>query len=178
MEDNNTKKIEEEIRQYKLFKIQTVKAKIREYENIFNKIKENIVIKFTKNATSNLIIILFLLIVIVFLISGIFFMFPEQVIKAMERKGEVLLEQDKNGIMLVLPYLGYLLISISVIFGIISLLLKKNIRKRNTIYNLSKLIKEVIDYMSENVEEDKKKYAYFVDSIADIENRKKNNNIS
>jgi len=58
MEDNNTKKIEEEIRQYKLFRIQTVKAKIREYENIFNKIKENIVIKFTKNATSSLIIIL------------------------------------------------------------------------------------------------------------------------
>lgn len=29
MENNNTKKMEEEIRQYKLFKIQTVEAKIR-----------------------------------------------------------------------------------------------------------------------------------------------------
>jgi len=103
---------------------------------------------------------------------GVFFLFPEQVIKVMERKGKFLSEQDKNGIMLILPYLGYVLISISVIFGIISLLLKKNIRKRNTIYNLSRLIKEGIDYMNENVEEDKKKYAYFVDSIADIEKKK------
>lgn len=176
MENNNKKKIEEEIRQYKLFKIQTVEAKIREYENTFNKIKENIVVKFTKNASSNLIRILILLITIVLLLFGIFFLFPEQIIKIMEENGEFFSEQEKNDTMLILPYLGYILISISVIFGIISSLLKKNIRKRNTIYNLSKLIKEVIDYMDENVKDDKKKYEYFVDSVAEIESKRMNNN--
>ncbi len=36
MENINTKRIEEEIRQYKLYKIQVTEAKIREYEeNLF-----------------------------------------------------------------------------------------------------------------------------------------------
>jgi len=75
-----------------------------------------------------------------------------------------------------MPYLGYILISLSLLFYFISLLLKKNIYKKNIIYNLSKLIKEAINYMSENVEKEIKKYEYFVDSIADIKNRQKNNN--
>lgn len=109
------------------------------------------------------------------LLFGIFFLFPEQIIKIMVENGEYFSEQEKNNTVLMLPYLGYILISISVILGIISSLLKKNIRKRNTIYNLSKLLKEVIDYMGENVKEDKKKYEYFVDSVAEIESKKRNN---
>lgn len=176
MENDNTKKIEEEVRQYKLYKIQTVNAKIREYENTFNTIKENIVIKFTKNASLNILRIILLLATIALFLIGILFLFPEQIIKIMEQNGEYFSVQEKSDFILTTPYLGYILISISILFSFISLLLKKNIRKRNTIYNLSKLIKEVIDYMDANVKEDKKKYEYFVDSAADIENRKNNNN--
>ena len=175
MENNNTKKIEEEIRQYKLYKIQIVEVKIREYKNTFNKIKENIIIKFTKNVSSNILRIIFLLVTISLLVIGLFFIFPEQIIKMMEENGGFSSEQEKKEFILTTPYIGYILITISMFFSFISILLKKNIRKRNTIYNLSKLINEVIDYMDDNVKEDKKKYEYFVDSAADIENRRNSN---
>ncbi len=175
MEIDNSKKIEEEIRQFKLYKIQTVEAKIREYDNIFNTIKENNVIKFTKNASSNILRIIFFFVTLAMFLAGIFFMFPEHIIKIMEGSGEYFSEREKRDFILTTPYLGYVLISVSILFGFITSLLKKNIRKRNTIYNLSKLLNEVIDYMSENVKEDKKKYEYFVDSNADIDMRKINN---
>lgn len=175
MEDNNAKKVEEEIRQYKLYKIQIVEAKIREYENSFNAIKENVVIKFTKNASSNLLRIIFLLVTISLFLIGVIFFFPEQIINLLEENGEYFSKQDKIDFTLIVPCLGYVLISISILFGFISSLLKKNIKKRNTINDLAKLINDVIDYMGDNVKEDKKKYEYFVDSVAEIENRKNQN---
>ena len=176
MDNNDTKKIEEEIRQYKLYKIQAVEAKIREYENTFNIIKENIVLKFTKNASANILRIILLFITIILLLVGILFLFPEQIIKIIEGNGEFISAQEKNDFISETPYIGYVLITLSLFFSLISLLLKKNIRKRNTIYNLSELLNEVIDYMDENVKEDKKKYEYFVDSNADMENRRNQNN--
>ena len=41
MENNNTKKIEEEIRQYKLFKIQTVRHKQEKQNRMTNLLQEN-----------------------------------------------------------------------------------------------------------------------------------------
>lgn len=175
MEDDNIKKIQEEIRQYKLYKIQTIESTIREYENTFNFIKENIVIKFTKNASSNILRIIFFLVTLVLFLIGVSFLFPGYLIQLMNESEGNFIETEKNEFSLIAPYFGYVLISISILFGFISSLLKKNIRKRNTIYNLSQLVKEVIDYMDENVKEDKKKYEYFVDSSAEIEHRRKNN---
>lgn len=169
---HNNKKIEEEIRQFKLYKIQIVEAKLREYEVTYNLIKENIVIKFTKNASSNVLIIIFLLVAIALLLVGFLFLFPEQIIKIVEENGKYFSAQDRRDFILTIPYFGGVLISISILVGFLALLLKKNIQKRNTIYDLSKLITEVIGYMNHNVKEDKKKYEYFVDSIAEIESKK------
>lgn len=175
MENINTKRIEEEIRQYKLYKIQIVDAKRSEYEKTFNEIKQNIVIKFTKNASSNLLRFFLLLVTVSVLLVGVLFLFPEHIIKILEENGEYFSKQEKIDLELVLHYLGYVFISISILIGSISSLLKKNIKKRNTIYDLSKLISEVIDYMGDNVKEDKKKYEYFVDNLAEIEKIKNDN---
>ena len=174
MENESTKKIEEEIRQHKLYKIQIVEAKIREYENTFIEIKENVVLKFTKNASSNILRIIFFLLTVSLFLIGIVFLFPEQLISFFENNGEYYSLEDKKNLVLILPYMGYVLISLSILLRFISSLLKKNIKKRNTIYKMSKLISEVIDYMDNNVKEDKMKYEYFVDSAAEIEIRKNN----
>jgi hypothetical protein len=50
MENKGTKIIEEEIRQFKLYKLQIVEAKMREYGILFQEIKEHAAIKLTKNA--------------------------------------------------------------------------------------------------------------------------------
>ena len=176
MEKENTKNIEEEIRQFKLHKIQIVESKIREYENTFIAIKENVVIKFSKNISSNILRVIFTLITITLLLFGIGLLFPEQLIKLLEENGDMFNDSEKRELIIGLPFLGYFIISISILFGFVSSLLKKNINKRNTIYKLSKLLNEVINYMDENLKEDKKKYEYYVDSIAEIEDKKKESN--
>ena len=172
MKKKNTKIIEEEIRQYKLYKIQIIESKIREYEDIFNTIKENVALKFTKNASSNIFRFLLIPITVILFLAGIYLLFPELVISLMERYGIEFSGVEKREYILKLPFIGYISLLMSIFLGITASLLKKNIRKRNTIYNLSKLLKDVIDYMNEDVNENKKKYEYFVDSMAEIENKK------
>lgn len=174
MENDYAQRIEEDIRQYKLYKIQVVEAKVRDYKKAFHAIKENATIKFTKNASSNLLIVLFLLVAASTFGLGIVFLFPDQIIRLWEENGKFLSSQDKQYYALIITYLGYVLVSIGILFGFISSLLRKNIKKRNTIYNLSKLIRDVIDTMDDHVKEDKRKYKYFVDSAAEIEYKKRN----
>jgi len=171
--ENNIKRIEEEIRQYKLYKIQIDENRIREYSEVFDVINESVVMKFSKNASSNILRVVLFIITVVLLLFGIGLLFPEQILNVLEKSGEVLSESDKSEFINELRFFGYTLILLSTFFGVMSILLKKNIRKRNTIFELSKLLKEVIEYMNENVSEDKRKYEYFVDGLADIENRMK-----
>jgi hypothetical protein len=173
--ENNIKKIEEEIRQYKLYKIQTTESKIRGYEDIYSSIKENIVIKFTKNSFSSIIKLLLTIISIGLILLSFTLIFSEIAISLIEKNGEVLTQGDRNDMVSFFPYLGYFILGLGFLFGIVSTLLKKNNRKRTVIYKLSKLIDEVIYYMNENVKEEKKKYEYFVDSIAEIETKNKEN---
>jgi hypothetical protein len=175
MENKGTKIIEEEIRQFKLYKIQLVEAKMREYGILFQEIKEHAAIKLTKNASSNFLRIILLTVTIAVFSAGFLLLFPDKMIEIFEGKGIYFSTQMKLDFKEAAPYLRYILFSISLLFGSISILLKKNIKKRNTIHDLSKLINEVINYMDDNVKEDKKKYEYFVDSAAEIENRQKNN---
>tara|TARA_R110002050_G_scaffold257788_1_gene396894 strand:+ start:5602 stop:6129 length:528 start_codon:yes stop_codon:yes gene_type:complete len=174
MENDYARRIEEEIRQYKLYKIQVVEAKVRGYKKAFHEIKENATIKFTKNASSNLLIIMFLLLAASILGLGVLFLFPEQTLGLWGENGGSLSMQVKFQD----NFVGYILLAIALLLGFISSLLKKNIKKRNTIYNLSKLISDVIDTMDDHAKEDKRKYEYFVDSAAEIERRKKSNTYS
>jgi len=164
----NAKKIEEEIRLYKLEKIQYVEDKIQEYNDVYHLIKENGLIKFTKNSTSNILRFILFLVTISLLIIGLFFVFPNQIISLIESNNDVINSTEKEDLKMILPFLGYILIGLSLILGFVSLLLKKNSVKRSVIYELSYLLDEVIGDMTKNLEDDKVKYAYFVDSIVDI----------
>ncbi len=171
---NNINKIEEEIRQYKLYKIQTTESKIREYEDIYSLIKENIVVKFTKNAFSNIFRLLLTIISIGLIALSFTLIFSEFAISIIQKNGKVLTQTDREFMIEFFPYLGYFMLGLGLLFGIVSALLRKNNRKRSVIYELTKLTDEVIYYMHENVKEEKKKYEYFVDSIAEIEASKEN----
>jgi hypothetical protein len=173
--ENNIKKVEDEIRQYKLYKIQTTESKIREYEDIYSLIKENIIVKFTKNSFSNIFRLLLTIISIGLILLSFTLIFPEIAISLIGKTGEIMTQSDRNDMVETFPYYGYFILGLGFLFGIISVLLKKNNRKRTVIYELSKLTDEVIYYMNENVKEEKKKYEYFVDSIAEIETKNKEN---
>jgi hypothetical protein len=173
MKNNSTKNIQEEIRQFKLYKIQTTEAKLRNYQEAFNTIKQNIVIKFTKNVSSNILIIIFTIICILLFLISLYFLFPTYLIQLMQENDVYYVK--KNELIQVIQIIGITLIAFAILFAIIASLLKKNIRKRNVIYQLSQLIGEVIQDTHENVKEDKKKYEYFVDSIAETEHKNTNN---
>jgi serine/threonine-protein kinase RIO1 len=68
MENNNTEKLDEDIRQHKLYKIQVNEQKIREYKNVFNTIKESTIVKNSKNISSYIVRFIFRLITILLII--------------------------------------------------------------------------------------------------------------
>lgn len=169
----STKQVEEEIRQYKLYKIQATEQKIREYEGEYNRIKQHLVVWYTKNISSSLLVWIFSLIATALSLLGISFLFPEQWITFMQNNGEFIFEAEKNDIRLPFPYTGYVVISIATIFSVIVFFIKRNSDKRKTIYKMEKLLTEIISDMRANTSEEKKKYEYFVDSMAEIELKKK-----
>lgn len=167
------KQIEEEIRQYKLYKIQTTDRKIKEYEDEYNRIKQHLIIWYTKNISSRVLILLFNLVAIVLLLVGISFLFPKQWLTFMQDNGEIISEAEQNELMLTFPYTGYFVISLSAIFWVIVFFIRRNSDKRKTIYKMEKLLTEIIGDMRINNTEEKKKYEYFVDSVAEMEIKKK-----
>ena len=158
-----------------MYKIQTTENKIREYENIYSLIKENIIVKFTKNSFSNIFRLLLFIITIGLILLSFTLIFPEIAISLIEKTGKTMTQSNRNYMVEIFPYFGYFILGLGILFRIISVLLKKNNRKRTIIYELSKLIDEVIYYMNDNVKEEKKKYEYFVDNIAEIETKNKEN---
>jgi len=170
--ESKLKNLEEQIRQYKLNKIHVVESKISEYERVFNTIKENALFRYTKNATSVILIIIFLLLTGVSMIFGLALFFPEQIIE-LTGSGQEWTPQERDEFISESNYFAFFFIILSLLFGSITLLLKKNMRKKNTIFRLSRLLQDVIEYMDENVKEDKKKYEYFVDSMSEIEKEPK-----
>ena len=176
MNNDDNQQFEDEIRNYKLYKISLISKRIKEYKDVLYNIKQNIVIKQSKNITSNIIAFVFYGITIVFLIIGIYFQFPENFIELINENGEAFNNTDKQYIKDELPIFGYIILFLSVLFFVISKLLRKNLKKRNKIYDLSILVNDVIEYLEENNREDKRKYEYFVDNIAEKQARKKTEN--
>ncbi len=140
-------------------------------KKIYSLIKENIVIKFTKNTFSNILRVVLNIVSFVLIIVSFALIFPDVAISIIEKNGEVLSYSTRSTLIEIFPYIGYFILGLVVLFISISVLLKKNNRKRTIIYELTKLIDEVILYMKRNVEEEKKKYEYFVDSVAEIKNK-------
>ena len=164
-------KINEELRQFKLFKIQETESKLRRFKEVYKEIKEHIVIKFSKNATSNIFRIITTIICLLLIIIGFICFFPDQIIEQMEAEGNYFSNSDKNNMIDELNFFKYFALSLSLLFGLISYLLKLNNRKRNSIYSLSKLLEEVMGYMESSSYDEKRKYEYFVDSLAEKEKK-------
>ncbi|MCX2837563.1 hypothetical protein OQ279_05300 [Salinimicrobium sp. MT39] len=165
--------INEELRQYKLFKIQETEAKLRRFWQTYLEVKEGIFIKFSKNVTSNILQIPIILLFLICLVIGILLLFPDIIIDLVTSNEIDLSRSDKEEFLLISEFTAYLLLGLSGLFGFISYLLKLNNRKRNNIYNLSKLLEEVMLYMEDSSNDEKRKYEYFVDSIAEKEKIKR-----
>ena len=83
-----------------------------------------------------------------------------------KHKGVKLIYLDAN-------FLGYMFFGLALTSFYIGYLLKKNIRSRNNIFKLNKLIKEVIEYMETSSFDEKRKYEFYVDNLQEIENQKR-----
>jgi len=167
-------KINEELRQYKLFKIQETESKLRRFRKTYSEIKQHIFIKFSKNITSNILQIPIILLFIICLTTGILLLFPNSIIDIMKSNEMSLTQADQEEFLITSRFLAYFLLGLSSLFAFISYLLKLNNRKRNNIFNLSKLLEEVMTYMENSSNDEKRKYEYFVDSIAEKERMNKN----
>lgn len=158
--------INEELRQFKLFKIQETESKIRKFSQAYTEIKQLYLIKFSKNAGSSILrLAINLAGIALFFISLVCF-FPEQLIPFFENEGETLNTLEKQEITQVLMTLKYITLGTAIICFFISYLLKKNNQKRTTIYSLSKLLEEVMTYMETSSAEEKRRYEYFMDNLA------------
>jgi hypothetical protein len=165
-------KINEEVRQHRLFKIQTAESKIREYKKVHEKIKEKLIIKTSKNLSISLIRILLVIITILITTISLLYFFPEKLIEFITLTGKSLTKSESDGIYLNAKFFSFALLILSLISLYISFILKKNIDNRNNIFKLNNLIKEVIEYMETISKEEKEKYEYFIEFIQEIENAK------
>jgi len=168
------KRINEELRQYKLFKIQETESKLRRFQQTHSEIKESYTIKVSKNVTSNILRIVLALLAVIILILSIICFFSGNLIDFLESKGEFISIQEKENAIYELNIYKYFFISLTIILVFTGYLLRLNNRKRNSVYSLSILLEEVMEYMENSSNDDKRKYEYFVDSLAEQEKIKKN----
>lgn len=168
------KRINEELRQYKLFKIQETESKLRKFQQTHSEIKESNTVKVSKNVTSNLLRVILALLAIVILILSVICFFPENLIEFLESDGTYFSFQEKKEIIYELNIYKYFFISISALLLFTGYILRLNNRKRNNVYSLSILLEEVMEYMENSSNDDKRKYEYFVDSLAEQEKIKNN----
>lgn len=166
-------KINEELRQYKLFKIQETESKLRKFTSVYEEIKQHFVVKFSKNASSNLVRIALGVLVLLFFVLGIACFFPDAIIDFVQTNNLPYTQSEIIQMRQELNIFKYIFLGLAVFFWFIGVLLRKNNKKRNTIHSLSKLLEEVMDYMETSSAEEKRKYEYFVDSLAEKEQIKK-----
>jgi hypothetical protein len=164
------KRINEELRQFKLFKIQETESKLRRFNQKYSEIKEHIVLKVSKNITSNLVRFVFRLLTLLFFLFAITLFFPEEIIEYIDPKNKKLSADEK----MLFNLLKYFSFCVASFFLFVGYLLKLSVKKRSSIYSLSLLLEEVISYMETSSTEDKRKYEYFIDSLAEQERIKKN----
>ncbi len=163
------KDINEELKQYKLFKIKETETKLGRFKEVYIEIKEHIVIKFSKNATSNMVRIVLGTLSLLFFVLGLCCFFPNEIIDSIESNNVVFSELNKKGITIFLSLSKFILLGLSILLAVLGYSLRLNNRKRNSIYSLSKLLEEVMGYMEVSANDEKRKYEYFIDSLAEKE---------
>lgn len=160
-------RVDEEIRQYKLFKIQEAEVKLKRYKKKYEDIKEHVVIKFSKNLTSNILKIVIILLSVFFFSLSVLCFFPNAFMGLSEIIVDSITSFEKYKFMKYANIFKYVFIVISLFLYFISYLLKVNNRKRNSIYSLAILLEEVMDFVENTRDDDKRKYEQFVELIAE-----------
>jgi len=164
-EKNDTKLIEEDIRHYKLYKIQVIDHKIQEFLNVYEDIRETFISKFIKNTISYIFYFVFKIISILFFLVGIIFFFPNKLIEFLQQNGETFSKQEiidftESAIIFVFLFIG-----LSILTHLLAKFINLNVKKKNIIYKLSNLVEDTILYMNEKSKEDRIRYEEYVENI-------------
>ncbi|WP_417610745.1 hypothetical protein [Owenweeksia hongkongensis] len=163
--------LNETLRQQKLLKIQITEDKLRKFTTTYHSIKEHLIIKLTKDVSSFFIRLVLRIAIFAFIILTLASFLPEFTIELIG--SNVVNSNDLYDLLylgrIVFPFLA--LISI-----IITSLIKANRRRRTSLYAVSQLLTEIMDYLSESSEEEKRRYAHFVDNLADMEHEASKSN--
>ncbi|MBI9034969.1 MAG: hypothetical protein JEZ03_10910 [Bacteroidales bacterium] len=157
--------LNEELRQYKLFRIQQTEEKLNRFQEVYEDIKQSIVIKISKNIGSNIIKYMVFIIAVLLMVLGIVCHFPEAIVNSMEPDGVGFSYQEKEDLETMIPYFTFVFYGFAALFLFIAWLIKLNTHKRNSLYGVSTLLSEVMTYMETSNKEEKQKYEYFVDAI-------------
>lgn len=165
------KRINEEIRQHRLYRIQITEAKIKKFSKAHEEIKEHLVIKFTKNATLNLIRLFLWVLFSLFAALSILFFFPDKLIEFIGETDIFLGSGGKEAYYFIAQILAYGFMFFAFVAFYVNVLMKKNIRNRNKLYRMNELLVEMIKYMKEVSTDEKRKYEFYVDNLQEIENR-------
>lgn len=165
-------RINEEIRQYKLYKIQITESKVQEYKKVYDLIRENIIIKIAKNSTSFIIRVGITILVILLFVGAVGSFFPKQFLYFLGNNSEIQIYHENFSLDSSLPYIGALFLGLSILMMELSKLIKVNNAKRNTVYEMSKLLDDIILYMENTSVEEKQKYEAFMDTMSEHEIRR------
>lgn len=151
-------KINEEIKNSKLDIIIETEKKLAEYEKAYSKIRENVVLKYAKNISLFIVDVFLSILAILYLVSIVYVLINSEILNEPMTIWEAIF--------------GCLfLAAILLLFG---KTIRSNVKKRNTIYSLSKLLEDIIGYTRKNVDEDKRKYEYLIDQTAELKNKENN----
>lgn len=162
--DNN--KIKEEIRNYKLYKIQITDQKIREFENTFKKIEEKSIFRSIKDFSLNSFRIILLLLSILTVSFSLIFFFPELIVTIIEKSTKSSLTQDSKTILLLNHNVfSYIFFSTSMVLFILTYTVNKNIKNRNYTFKLHQLTSDIINHLKDISKDEKTKYEAYVENI-------------
>jgi hypothetical protein len=152
--------IENELRQYKLHKIKESESKLNRFEKKYNEINEHVALKMSKNITSNIFRVFLIISSILCFFITVFLLIESSTVE-----DEIFDFRTSQNKLIIIS--SIFLITASIIAITISFLLKLNIRKRNNIFSLAKLLDEIILHLEKSTNEDKKNYEHFMDLIAE-----------
>lgn len=163
--------INEELRQYKLARIQEGEIRNERFQAAYDQIRESVIIKVSKNASSNIFRIASGLISFFTFLIGISFIFPQ----SLNEFFNLSVWPEYEGMLNEAKGVAYFFFIVSSVFFLIGYLLKVNNRERTQLYSVSILLEEVMEYLKTSTEEEKRKYEFFLDHFAELENNQLNN---
>lgn len=152
--------INEEIRQLKHYKIQVTEGKIRKYKKVYEDIQKDAILPFSKNTSSYLARIILGMLSAGFFLLMLMSYFPYEIIQRLELDFSQFQKISQDDFVQFLSVFKYVFLFMALHFYALGRLIKKSAQKRNSIYQLSKLVDEVMDDMDLLLSSEKRRYEY------------------